>query len=74
MFAASCCQCDALNLNPRQELPMHANDERPSDASPSQAISSHGSCGAGSSRPGLSEFEPDPIRALEKARLEATRR
>jgi hypothetical protein len=24
--------------------------------------------------PRLSEFEPDPIRALEKARLEATRR
>ena len=40
----------------------------------SQAISPHGGCGAGSSRPGLSEFEPSAIRALKKARLEATRR
>ena len=40
----------------------------------SQAISPHGSCGACSSRPGLSEFDPDPIRALETARLKATRR
>ena len=39
----------------------------------SQAIAPHGSCGRLLAA-GLSEFEPDPIRALEKARIEATRR
>jgi len=53
VFAAYCCQCDALNLKPRQEPPMHASDERPSDASPLSAISPHGNCGAGSSLVGV---------------------
>ena len=59
MFAAYCCQTAALNLKPWQEPPMHAGDDRLLTPPRSWVAS------------GLSKFEPDPIRALERASASA---
>ena len=71
MFAAYCCQTAALNLKPWQEPPMHAGDDRPLDTSPLMGRLAAWELRRRLLAAGLSKFEPDPIRALEKASASA---
>lgn len=65
MFAAYCCQCDALNLKPWQSPPMHMEEDRPRDESPVAGRVAAWALRRKLLAAGLSVFEPDPVRALE---------
>jgi hypothetical protein len=67
IFAAYCCQREALSLKPWQEPPMHAGADRPLDSSPLMGHVAAWELRRRLLAAGLSVFEPDPVRALEKA-------
>jgi hypothetical protein len=65
LFAAYCCQCDLRRLRPWQPPPMHADEDKPRDFHPSAGCEAAWELRRRLIAAGLSEYESDPIRALE---------
>ena len=65
LFAAYCCQCNTLHLKPWQPPPMWAEENRPRDDHPSAGKVAAWELRRRLLKAGLSQWEPDPVAALE---------